>query len=124
MIRISVDGPADADLVWHRYTTPELWPTWAPHMSGVSYDDEVISVGGRGHVRGAGLSIPFLITAVNHAERTWSWRVGGRLGVDLQHQVVDNGAGSTASLTGPVWLIPVYAPLARFALKRLVSSRS
>lgn len=135
-LRRSATGPVNPDEVWDRYTRPARWPGWSPHLREVDYPGAVIRPGTTGRVTGVGGVVAvFRIDAVDHAARTWSWSVrSGPLRVSFDHGVdqagvdragADSGheGGSTAWLvTHAPWPVAVgYAPLARFALGRLVA---
>lgn len=120
-MRISVTGAATTEQVWRRYVTPELWPTWSPQIRGVACADKRIGPGSAGVVHGpAFVRVPFVVLAVNEAERTWSWRVGRPIGITMTHGVDEAPhGGSSAWLEIPLALA-AYAPIARLALHRLV----
>lgn len=120
-MRISAFGAATTELVWHRYVTPELWPTWSPQLQRVDCPDEVIVAGSRGVAHGpAFVRVRFAVLAVDDAERTWTWRVGGPIGVTMSHGVDEApDGGSSAWVEIPIALV-AYAPIARLALGRLV----
>ena len=68
--------------------------------------------------------IAFEIRSVDAAARVWSWRVGvGPLGLVMDHGVEETGTGARAwvRLHAPAPLVAPYAPIARLALRRLVS---
>lgn len=119
-MRISATGEATPDVVWHRYVTPELWPTWAPQLRAVRCADTRVRAGSTGSAHGpALLRVPFEVVAVDETARRWSWRVGGPIGITMEHGVDDVLAGSRAWVDLPVFLLG-YAPLAHVALRRLV----
>jgi hypothetical protein len=72
-----------------------------------------------------GVSIDFTVLTVDAAARRWAWAVRrGPLKLHLEHGVDPTpGGGSRTSLTvrGPAPVVIGYAPVARFALHRLVS---
>ena len=121
---IEVSGPSPPDEVWTRYSTPSLWSSWAPQIRSVSYA-RLFAPGLRGTVHGPWPTrIPFEIRSVDVTARTWSWQVGvGPLRVLMEHGVDASGTGSRAwvRIHLPAPLALPYAPLARLALKRLVS---
>lgn len=122
MLEISATGDRPLEEVWDRYTRPALWPTWAPQVRGVRCDDEVIVAGSHGVVRGPALvRVPFRIESVDEEALSWSWRVGhGPLAVTMAHGLSDTGAGVRAWVRIAALAVP-YAPIARFALRRLVT---
>ena len=123
---LSASGPADPDTVWDRYTRPALWSTWAPHIREVDYPYAVVRPDSTGRVTGVGGVVAvFHVEAVDEEARTWAWKVrSGPLRIAFEHGVdAASGGGSPAWLVTPA-LLPVtvgYAPLARFALGRLVA---
>ncbi|GAA3608851.1 hypothetical protein GCM10022199_10750 [Marihabitans asiaticum] len=121
---VRATGPAPADEVWRRYTTPDTWSSWAPQIRGVRCDDPVIRPGTKGEVLASPVGrIPFVITDVDESARRWSWRVGPGPGVPLDHGVDEVGEGVTAWVVvhAPAVLVIGYRPLAWWALHRLVS---
>lgn len=120
-MRISASGAATTEQVWERYATPSLWPTWAPHLRGVTCAVATIGAGSSGTVHGpVGLRVPFVVLVVDNVEHTWSWRVGRPLGITMAHGVdPDVGTGSRAWVELPAVLV-AYAPIAQLALRRLV----
>jgi hypothetical protein len=121
---VSAEGAAPAERVWERYTSPALWPGWAPQISRVDADDDPIVGGTRGTVHGPLFTFaPFRIRYVDDRARTWSWWVGfGPAGVGMDHGVDETDAGSRAwvRIHAHRWLAAPYAPIARLALRRLV----
>lgn len=124
MLEISATGARPLDEVWERYIHPGLWSTWAPQIRSVTCDDDVIAAGTRGVVHGPVLvRVPFTIESVDHEERRWTWRVGvGPFGVRMDHGVEATSVGTRAwaRIHLPVAVALPYAPVARFALRRLV----
>ena len=130
-LRLSATGPVHPDEVWDRYTRPARWPGWSPHLREVDYPEAVVRPGTTGRVTGAGGVVAvFRVDAVDHAAHTWSWSVrSGPLRLSFDHGVDAAGGapgqvdGSTAWLvTHALWPVAVgYAPLARVALRRLVT---
>ena len=130
---VSATGSAPVPTVWNLYTTPQLWPTWAPQIHRVDYPGHAITPGTSGRIRGtARVRLDFTIDDVDAKARCWSWSVwipspidaaGFRLRVAMDHGVEPAGAGSRAwvrlHLPTPVAL--VYVPVARLALRRLVA---
>ncbi|WP_353946125.1 SRPBCC family protein [Streptomyces sp. HUAS MG91] len=123
-LTLSEQGGADVDTVWQRYARPVLWSAWAPQIRSVETEPE-LRAGIRGKVRPvAGPAVRFVVTAVDHEARTWSWRVqAGPFRLRLDHAVDRCGPSGTATrltVTGPAPVVLAYAPLARRALRRLV----
>lgn len=117
---LTTSGAATTEQVWQRYVTPELWPTWAPHIRRVTCADERVRAGSSGVVHGpAGLRVPFEVLVVDEVERRWSWRVGRPIGITMDHGVDDDPEGARAWVGLPLALA-AYAPVARLALRRLV----
>jgi hypothetical protein len=118
-------GPVDPAEVWERYAVPARWPTWAPHITGVEVAVPRLVPGAHGRVRGpGGLALPFEVEDVDEAGRRWSWRVhAGPVTLHLVHWVVpapDGGTTTGLRTTGPGPVVLGYAPLAGWALRRLV----
>ena len=111
--------------VWERYAVPARWSTWAPHITGVEVDVLRLTAGASGRVRGpGGLVLPFEVEDVDEDARRWSWRVhAGPITLHLVHWVVpapDGGATTGLRTSGPAPVVLAYAPLAGWALRRLV----
>lgn len=118
-------GPVDPAEAWERYAVPERWPTWAPHITGVEVPVPRLVAGARGRVLGpGGLALPFEVEDVDEPGRRWSWRVhAGPVTLHLVHWVVpapDGGTTTGLRTTGPGPVVFGYAPLAGWALRRLV----
>ena len=127
---VRATGSADPADVWVRYVTPRHWAQWSPQIRSVTGLplDEAVVTGTSGPVRGpGGVAVSFTVTETDASAHRWSWRV--RVGlVDL---VMDHGVeprvgttGSTAwvRITGALPIVLGYSPLARLALRRLVSA--
>ncbi|MFI0237880.1 SRPBCC family protein [Streptomyces sp. NPDC016845] len=117
-------GAANADTAWRRYLHPALWPTWAPQIRSVE-TGETLRAGMRGRLRPAvGPAVAFVITSVDPAARSWSWRVqAGPVRMRLWHEVRPYGASGAATrlrVEGALPVVLAYAPLALIALRRLV----
>ncbi|MET9927425.1 MULTISPECIES: SRPBCC family protein [unclassified Streptomyces] len=122
---VSAVGSASAERVWQRYVRTACWPVWAPQIRAVKAEVE-LRAGMRGRVVPlVGPGVDFLVEAVDHEARTWSWRVRvGPVRMRLWHAVRDRapfGAETELRIDGPAAVVLVYAPLARLALRRLVS---
>ena len=108
-----------------RYAEPARWPDWAPQINRVDASADRIAPGVTGRVVGpVGIAVHFVIDAVDEAARRWSWTVHrGPLRVRLQHGVRARPTGCATWLTidAPLPVVLGYAPLARFALGRLVA---
>jgi hypothetical protein len=124
-LSLDATGRLHPEAVWSRYTEPARWSTWAPHLREVDYPLQVVQPGTSGRVTTlGGLVAVFRIDAVDHDARTWSWSVrSGPLRLSLDHGVHADGDGSRAWLvTHALWPVAAgYAPLARWALQRLVT---
>ena len=124
VVTLHASGPADPETAWGRYRQPQGWARWAPQISRVEASAERIAPGVTGRVYGPlWVSVDFEIERVDEGARSWTWRVHrGPITLRLHHAVAPRGSGSRASLgiEGPLPLILGYAPLARFALSRLV----
>ncbi|GAA2158676.1 polyketide cyclase/dehydrase/lipid transport protein [Humibacillus xanthopallidus] len=96
----------------------------APPPPGTDPAPRRITPGLRGVVIGpVGVQVPFEVLEVDEAAMTWTWRVRAVLAeLTLEHSVTPEGGGCRTDLTiiGPVPLVVGYAPVARFALTRLV----
>jgi len=123
--RLEARGPAPVDQAWRRYTEIPLWSTWAPQISRVQASSNQLASGVDGTVYVLGLlPIPFTVTSVCAEARNWSWLVRiGPVELHLRHAVEADGAGSrtTLDIEGPAVVVIAYAPVARFALGRLVN---
>ena len=129
MLGTSVTGPRSPDEVWERYARPALWSSWAPQITRVEADDRM-GPDSTGRVHGLlGITADFEVISWDDAERTWTWRVHGRLPLgapgptlDLFHTVEPAGEGSKATLAvrGALPWVAAYLPAARLALYRLV----
>lgn len=129
-LRLTASGPLSVDDVWQRYTQPEHWTKWAPHLRKVDYPEQKVMPGTTGRVTGVGGVVAhFRIEAVDEAARTWAWSVRfGPLRIQFEHGVREDSSGPGLKTTA--WIItrglwPVvlgYAPLARYSLGRLVSA--
>ncbi|WP_298746446.1 SRPBCC family protein [uncultured Serinicoccus sp.] len=136
----SARGPLPVDEAWDRYADPSRWADWAPHLRRVEVDG--VSAGGStrlhagmsGRVHGTlGLAVDFVVSAVDEPARTWSWTVRlvrpvpGPFRLDLHHTLValpDSTGPLTEAglvLSGPAPVVLAYRPVARWALRRLVS---
>jgi hypothetical protein len=124
-ITLGVQGNADASVVWERYARPSQWASWSPQISSVDIEGDRIAAGLHGTVHALQLvPIPFVITAVDEAARSWSWRAKvGLLTLVLHHEVIEgaDGTRTTLRVTGFAPLVLSYLPLARWALTNLVS---
>lgn len=122
--RVVVTGHARPGVVWERYADLAAWPTWAPQIRRVEADGPRLAVGRSGtvHVLG-GLGVPFVVTAVDHDLRTWSWIARlGPVALTLHHDLRATPAGTVAGLVleGPALVVATYGPLTRVPLARLV----
>ncbi|MHC1558180.1 SRPBCC family protein [Actinomycetospora sp. C-140] len=126
-------GPLPADQAWERYADLDLWSRWAPQITGVAAEHRRLRPGLRGTVRAAGVvGLPFEVTAVDEAARTWSWRVrAGPVTLHLDHGVEDARGDDGPRVrsrtwlrtTGPAPVVLLYAPLALVALHALLLER-
>ncbi|MET8584152.1 SRPBCC family protein [Streptomyces collinus] len=121
---LSAKGAARPDTVWQRYADVDQWASWSPQIKTVHSVARRLGPGLSGTVEAlGGIRVAFVVEAVDHDRRTWTWRVRlGRIQIRLHHEVTPQGRGSTTSLTmyGPGPVLLAYAPLARLALHRLV----
>ncbi len=113
-----------------RYADPGLWSTWAPQIQRVDTGMERLTVGGTGTVRaglavGPRLPVPFEVLEVDEPAMQWCWRAHlGPVSLRLEHGVTahDRGSATCLRVHGPLPVILGYAPVARFALTRLVAA--
>ncbi len=123
-ITLRATGSAAVDVAWLRYARPSLWATWSPPIRSVQASADHLEPGLRGTVHGpVGLRIPFVVTAVDAAARTWSWRPRfGPVTLTLRHEVHEEPTGSSTVLriSGLAPVVLGYAPVAQLALNRLV----
>ena len=121
---LHASGPLPPAQAWDRYRFLDRWSEWAPQITGVDCAERLLTAGARGRVRGLGVPLPFTIDAVDPAARSWSWTVGvGPIRMHLHHWVTEGPDGGTTTglrTTGPAPLVLAYAPLAQWALHRLV----
>ena len=133
MMRLTVTARGDADpaTVWVRYRDVRLWPTWSPQVRAVETDLDHITPGLTGVVVGPlGARVPFDVIAVDPVAMTWRWHVRvGFIDAVLDHRVRPNDpaagrAGTTTELVieAPVPVALAYRPVARRALRRLVTA--
>ena len=127
-IALRAHGSASPATAWERYADPRLWSTWAPHLAGVDLEAESaprLAAGLRGRVAPVvGPRLPFEVLSVDPDAMTWAWRVHlGPVVLHLVHDVRPHGTGSATGLVmrGPLALVAGYAPLARWAIGRLVA---
>jgi polyketide cyclase/dehydrase/lipid transport protein len=127
-LTLHATGPAAPDEVWERYAVLGRWPSWAPQITGVDVagpTDGRLRTGLRGRVRGPlGIAVPFVVEDVDERARRWVWTVrAGPLRLRLVHWVApapDGGSTTGLRLRGPAPVLAGYAPLASWALHRLV----
>ena len=123
-ITLRAKGSASIELAWRRFARPSLWSDWSPQIRSVDVDFDLIAPGLHGTVHGpVGLRVPFVVTAVDEAARTWSWRPRfGPVTLSLGHEVHEEPGGSSTVLriSGPAPIVLGYAPVAQLALNRLV----
>ncbi|WP_375423237.1 SRPBCC family protein [uncultured Friedmanniella sp.] len=123
--RLRARGQASPAVVWERYERIALWPTWSPQIWRVEADAPRIGAGVHGTVVvPGGLGLPFTVTAVDPAARSWTWVVRlGPVALTLTHavQAAAVGSGTTLMMEGPGALLLGYAPVAGVALRRLVA---
>ena len=128
-LTLHATGPAAPEEVWERYAVLARWSSWAPQITGVDLSgpsDGRLRAGLRGRVRGPlGIAVPFVVTDVDEGTRRWSWTVSaGPLRLALRHWVSPGPDGGTTTglrIRGPAPALAGYAPLASWALHRLVS---
>lgn len=131
-MHLAIGGPIAPSLAWERYARTDRWTWWAPHLRHVVVDgDETrIRPGLTGRVVAiGGVAARFRIDAVDEEARTWSWTVRvGPVQLRMAHSVVaatQIGTEREGTLTrlvirGPLPITAAYAPVAAWALARLV----
>jgi len=124
-VRLHATGPVHPDEAWDRYLHPARWSDWSPQIRGVLTDAVRIDPGVTGRVQGPlGVSVPFVVDAVDDEAREWTWSVDiGPGTLVLVHWVRPGpGGGTTTGLrvSGPLPLVIGYLALAQVALQRLV----
>lgn len=119
-LTLSARGDARAATIWERYATIARWRTWAPHIRGVEANAARIAPGVTGTVLGpVGLRVRFHVDAVDEP-RSWSWTARvGPVRLALDHGVEADGR-TTLRMRGLGPVVLGYAPVARWALARLV----
>ena len=123
-VTLSATGPVPAAEAWRRYARLELWPTWSPQLRRAEPGGELTS-GLTGRVYGPpGVHADFTVDRVDAPARSWAWTVRrGPLTVRLTHWIRATPTGSRTwlLLDGPAPVVLGYAPVARWALHRLVT---
>lgn len=125
-LTLRADGTADLELVWRRYSTPELWTTWAPQIRRVECSAPTLDVGVTGTVFGVvpNLGARFEVVDFDEGEHRWAWDVlAGPVRMHLDHRSESRiGGGTSTSLVvdGPAVAVLTYAPVARISLESLV----
>jgi len=119
-VRVRARGGAGKYEIWARYRDPLRWPEWAPHIRRVRASG-VLRPGLEGEVEGPfGLSARFEVIEVDEPNGRWTWIVrSGPVQIRVEHEVAEGMAGVV--LTGPAPAVIAYAPVARRALRRLVT---
>ena len=119
-------GSADLDLVWQRYSLPELWTTWAPQIRRVEVSEPTLAVGVTGTVFGVipNVGASFEVVEFVEHEHRWAWDVvAGPVRMHLDHRSearIGGGTSTTLIVDGPVAAVLTYAPVARISLESLV----
>ena len=130
-VRLHAEGPLSAEEAWEAYAVPSRWSQWSPQVYAVHCPGDRIVPGLRGTVSAPvpnPVPVRFCVTEVDEDARSWSWvvRVGPTLAavqIDLEHGVLPRAGGGSLTwltMTGPLPLVAAYAPLARYAIGRLV----
>lgn len=133
-IQLRSIGPASITTAWQRYVRPSQWPSWAfqiravhIHPVGPLRSDDAICLGTgmTGSVQSFGpIRIPFEITQVDPAAYRWQWVVqilGQRVHMTHRLDVMESGTRTELDIKGPAVIVAAYAPVARVALRRLLS---
>jgi len=119
-------GTADLDLVWQRYSVPELWTTWAPQIRRVEVTEPTLAVGVTGTVFGVipNVGASFEVVEFCAEEHRWAWDVtAGPVRMHLDHRAearIGGGTSTTLVVDGPVAAVLTYSPVARLSLEALV----
>jgi Polyketide cyclase / dehydrase and lipid transport len=125
LLTLAASGDQSVAVVWERYEELDLWPTWSPYLRRAEPVGVRLRAGLTGRVFGPlGVRAHFTVRSVEPALRRWAWTVCvGPVAVRLRHGVDEAGFGSRAWLVldGPSLVVLGYAPLARWALHRLVT---
>ena len=125
-LTLRADGTAELDLVWRRYSTPELWTTWAPQIRRVESSAERLAVGVTGTVYGVipTIGAAFEVVDFSDEEHRWAWDVvAGPVRMHLDHRSesrIGGGTSTTLTVDGPAAAVLTYAPVARISLESLV----
>ncbi|MEO8828262.1 hypothetical protein [Lapillicoccus sp.] len=124
---VRTSGRLDPNTVWERYAVPNVWSSWSPQIRGVEASGPRIVDGMTGLVHGpVGVLISFEVLRVDEVRRWWSWRVhAGPVVLRLEHEVLvrpDGGSDTTLEVDGPALVVLAYLPLARIALRNLVTT--
>ena len=126
IVTLSAAGAASPDEAWDRYAHLARWSQWAPQITRVECDEARLVTGMTGRVIGPlGVGVNFVVDAVDHIGRTWAWTVHvGPIQLELHHSVRSDPRGCATNLRveGPLAVVVPYAPLARYALSRLVAA--
>ena len=122
---LAATGPVPAPEVWDRYAEPDRWPDWSPQLLRVEPPGAVLAAGLTGRVHGPlGVSADYSVTAVDAVAHVWRWEVHrGPVRLRLEHRLQPAGGGRLPWGVGwgPAPVLLGYAPLASYALHRLVS---
>jgi hypothetical protein len=119
-------GSAAHDGVWHRYTGPALWTTWAPQIRRVEVSEPKLAVGVTGTVFGVipNVGASFEVVEFCEEEHRWAWDVvAGPVRMHLDHRAearIGGGTSTTLVVDGPVVAVLTYSPVARISLEALV----
>lgn len=123
-MRLSVTGTAEPAEAWDRYDDLDRWSSWAPQIRSVEAPARRLAPGLTGTVHPVlGPGVSFTVEGVDAVARRWSWRARlGPLVLHLEHGVeaADGGTRTWLAVRGPAPFVLAYAPLARYALTRLV----
>lgn len=127
IVTLNAAGRLTPDEAWERYADLTRWTEWAPQIKRVEATAERLAFGVTGKVYGpVGVNIDFIVESVDERARRWSWTVRRwPVSLRLEHSVTKRGGGSATALRmdGPLPVLLSYAPIAQFALHRLVSKR-
>jgi hypothetical protein len=125
-ITLRADGPAALDLVWRRWTTPELWTQWAPQIRRVESSAPQLEVGVTGTVYGVvpNLGARWEVVEYCGEEFRWAWDAFAgpvRMHLEARSEArIGGGTSTTLVADGPAAAVITYAPVARIDLEGLL----
>ena len=122
-ITLQAHGDAPPEVVWERCADLRRWPEWSRQITGVESSGATLKAGVTGDVIGPlGFHVPFRVVEVGI--RRWRWEIrplGLRLRLDHRVLARLDGAATELRMGGPAPMVLAYAPVAKLALRRLVT---